>query len=280
VVANAGDSRAVLCRAGLAVALSDDHKPNHPTEKWRIEAAGGYVETCGPGQYRVNGNLNLSRALGDLEYKKDRKLGPEAQIISATPDVKIEHRRTEDEFLVLCCDGVWDVKSNQEVVDFIRNRLSAARKSDPKAMRETLEALLDDCVSRDLRLTRGLGGDNMTAVLVRLDAVEADRVSVTTSNRDQIRLAGVKTISCRENDSYGVMVVRIASPAGCRLADLSLRISEITAKLEVTFGSARTFCLRDHLPKGAEFSPPASVPARFLPKLDILRISLPWRVVT
>jgi protein phosphatase 1G len=285
VVANAGDSRAVLCRAGLAVALSEDHKPNNPTEKKRIEAAGGYVETTGPGQHRVNGNLNLSRALGDLEYKQDWKLGPEEQIISATPDVHIESRGNEDEFLVLCCDGVWDVKSNQEVVDFIRSRLSASRQNDPTAMREVLEALLDDCVSRDLRLTRGLGGDNMTAVIVRLDVAEASQDSATgglacnASSRDQLCLAGVKTICCRENGSCGVMVVRIATPTGCKLSDLSLRISEVTANLEVSCGSVRTFSLRDYLPKGAEFSPPASVPAKFLPKLETLRISLPWQVV-
>mmetsp|Transcript_31070 Transcript_31070/g.60993 ORF Transcript_31070/g.60993 Transcript_31070/m.60993 type:complete len:498 (+) Transcript_31070:3-1496(+) len=286
VVANAGDSRAVLCRAGLAVALSDDHKPNDPTERKRIEAAGGYVENCGPGQYRVNGNLNLSRALGDLEYKKDGKLGPEKQIISATPDVRVEFRSNEDEFLVLCCDGVWDVKSNQEVVDFIRSRLSASRQCDPKAMREALEALLDDCVSRDLRLTKGLGGDNMTAVIVRLDVAEADQVSATArptcvaSSRDLPCLADVQTINCRENDSCGVMVVRVSTPAGCKLSDISLRISEVTGKLEVSVGSVRTFSLREYLPKGAEFNPPASVPARFLPKLEMLRISLPWQVVT
>jgi len=285
VVANAGDSRAVLCRAGLAVALSDDHKPNNPTERKRIEAARGYVEFCGPGQYRVNGNLNLSRALGDLEYKKDRQLGPEEQIICATPDVRIESRSNEDEFLILCCDGVWDVKSNQEVVDFMRSRLSASRQSDPTAMREALEALLDDCVSRDLRLTRGLGGDNMTAVIIRLDVAEADRGSATgghecvASSRGQLHLAGVKTICCRENDSCGVMVVRVATPAGCKLSDLSLRISDLTANLEVSCGSTRTFSLRDYLPKGAEFNPPASVPARFLPNLETLRISLPWQVV-
>jgi len=285
VVANAGDSRAVLCRAGVAVPLSEDHKPNHPTETNRIEAAGGYVEFCGPGQYRVNGNLNLSRALGDLEYKQDQKLGPEKQIISATPDVQIESRSNEDEFLVLCCDGVWDVKSNQEVVDFIRSRLSASRQSDPTAMREALEALLDDCVSPDLKLTRGLGGDNMTAVIVRLDVAEADRDCATggpvyaSSSRDQPRLASVKTICCHKNDSCGVMVVRIATPAGCKLSDLSMRISEVTANLEVSCGSTSTFILRDYLPKGAEFNPPASVPARFLPNLETLRISLPWQVV-
>merc|ERR1719487_1930883 len=87
--ANAGDSRAILCRAGKAVELSHDHKPNHETEKRRIEAAGGYVEEITSGartHYRVNGNLNLSRAIGDLEYKKQPDLGHERQIISCHPE--------------------------------------------------------------------------------------------------------------------------------------------------------------------------------------------------
>lgn len=64
-VANAGDSRAVLCRAGAAVELSEDHKPEDPPERARINAAGGTVTADG----RVNDGLNLSRAIGDHIYK-------------------------------------------------------------------------------------------------------------------------------------------------------------------------------------------------------------------
>lgn len=168
IVANAGDSRAVLCRKGDTLALSMDHKPNDPKERKRIEAAGGYVENSAPGVWRVNGNLNLSRALGDLEYKKDRLLGPQEQIISGTPDIMIYDRSYEDEFIAICCDGVWDVKSNKEVVDFVRNRLPVGpQAADQQGAAETLEMLLDSCLSPNLRQTRGLGGDNMTAVLVR-----------------------------------------------------------------------------------------------------------------
>ena len=71
VVANCGDSRAVLCRAGLAVPLSFDHKPSDPTETNRIVAVGGFI-TEANGHHRVNGNLNLSRALGDLKYKQTK----------------------------------------------------------------------------------------------------------------------------------------------------------------------------------------------------------------
>jgi serine/threonine protein phosphatase PrpC len=71
-VANAGDSRTILGRGAEPYFLSKDHKPDLPEEKNRIEKAGGFVSDG-----RVNGNLNLSRALGDLEYKQDKKLKPE-----------------------------------------------------------------------------------------------------------------------------------------------------------------------------------------------------------
>jgi serine/threonine protein phosphatase PrpC len=63
-VANAGDSRAVLGRAGKAVPLSFDHKPENEEEKDRIHKAGSTIQ-----EGRVDGNLNLSRSLGDLKYK-------------------------------------------------------------------------------------------------------------------------------------------------------------------------------------------------------------------
>ena len=69
ICANAGDSRAVLCRRGRPVGLSIDHKPNLETETRRIEAAGGSVQAVRRGNfttYRVNGNLSLSRAIGRL----------------------------------------------------------------------------------------------------------------------------------------------------------------------------------------------------------------------
>ncbi|KAJ1464436.1 phosphatase 2C-like domain-containing protein [Baffinella frigidus] len=65
LVANAGDSRAVACVGGKAVALSQDHKPNLPVERARVQAAGGTV-TCLMGCYRVMGMLAMSRALGDV----------------------------------------------------------------------------------------------------------------------------------------------------------------------------------------------------------------------
>jgi serine/threonine protein phosphatase PrpC len=83
-VANAGDSRAVLCRAGgRAEPLSFDHKPNQDREMARIGKAGGFVNQFG----RVNGNLNLSRSIGDLKYKQMPGLTPAEQMITAEPDI-------------------------------------------------------------------------------------------------------------------------------------------------------------------------------------------------
>lgn len=175
VVANAGDSRAVLSRRGYAMPLSEDHKPNLPTERARITKAGGSVETqhVGPWtHYRVNGNLNLSRSIGDLGYKRNRSLTAEEQIICSTPDIRTIPRTLDDEFMVLACDGVWDVMQNQEVIDFVRQALGdmsdveARIRSGALRLSSILEELLDRCVSPNLQETMGLGGDNMTAVLV------------------------------------------------------------------------------------------------------------------
>mmetsp|Transcript_34044 Transcript_34044/g.62180 ORF Transcript_34044/g.62180 Transcript_34044/m.62180 type:complete len:392 (+) Transcript_34044:42-1217(+) len=162
LAANAGDSRAVLCRGGAAVELSFDHKPASEIEKSRIEAAGGRLEDS-PGGARVNGNLNLSRAIGDLEYKKRDDLGPEAQIICSTPDFLCKEVTPEDEFIILACDGVWDVMTNQAACDFVRPKLL-----ENVPLGQIGQDLLDECVAEDPKETGGLGTDNMTVVIVKL----------------------------------------------------------------------------------------------------------------
>lgn len=176
VCANAGDSRAVLCRQAKAVPLSFDHKPTDEVERRRIINAGGYVkEICvGEGSqrrvvHRVNGNLNLSRSIGDLAYKTRDDLGPEQQVISATPDLVVQERTPEDEFLILGCDGIWEVKENPEACAFVRPRL-AGGKDLPGIAAE----MLDECLTADPQKTCGRGADNMTLVVVQLrDAISS-----------------------------------------------------------------------------------------------------------
>lgn len=102
-ISNAGDSRGVLSKSKVAVELSEDHKPENYGEKARIEAAGGFVE-----DNRVKGVLNLSRSLGDCEYKLDSSLPVDKQMIIAWPEIRVAKRAPENEFLILACDGIWD----------------------------------------------------------------------------------------------------------------------------------------------------------------------------
>lgn len=175
ICANAGDSRAVLCRRGKAINLSHDHKPNQRSEQRRIESAGGTVQEIMSGPrvvYRVNGSLSLSRAIGDHNFKTRNDLPPEQQVICATPDVRHFRIMPDDEFVVLACDGIWDVKSSQQVCDFIRSRLKAGKPID-----ETIEELLDACCTSDPKATQGLGADNMTCLIMQLDQWRHDQIS-------------------------------------------------------------------------------------------------------
>ncbi|GFR51558.1 hypothetical protein Agub_g13978 [Astrephomene gubernaculifera] len=161
-VANAGDSRGVLSRGGRAVALSEDHKPAQEGERSRIIAAGGFLSEIG-GVCRVNGNLNLSRAIGDLKYKTNVELPAKDQIITAQPDIRKVTLSPEDRFFLLACDGVWDVMSNQEAIDFVGSKLDQGMTPSQAAC-----ALLDACLASDPKEARGVGCDNMTVVVVQL----------------------------------------------------------------------------------------------------------------
>ena len=70
---------------------------------------------CSPTGLDCQGNLNLSRTIGDLMYKVDETLSPEKQMITADPDLRTLEITDEDEFIVLACDGVWNSLNSQEV---------------------------------------------------------------------------------------------------------------------------------------------------------------------
>ncbi|BDD55061.1 Protein phosphatase type 2C 3, variant 2 [Monascus purpureus] len=156
-VANAGDSRSVLSSKGIAKPLSFDHKPQNDGEKARISAAGGFVDFG-----RVNGNLALSRAIGDFEFKKSPELSPEQQIVTAFPDVTVHEVTEDDEFLVIACDGIWDCQSSQAVVEFVRRGIAA--KQD---LYRICENMMDNCLASNSE-TGGVGCDNMTMIIVGL----------------------------------------------------------------------------------------------------------------
>lgn len=166
-VANVGDSRCVVCTEGIAKDLSVDHKPEEEVEKTRIEKAGGRISKEG----RVNGGLNLSRALGDHQYKVNTELQPEEQMISPLPDLMSHTIAKEDEFMLVACDGIWNCMSSQEAVDFVREHIADARQGGECSkswLSDISSKLMDRCLAADTS-GDGCGCDNMTAVIVLLN---------------------------------------------------------------------------------------------------------------
>uniref|UniRef100_A0A8C3SUJ5 protein-serine/threonine phosphatase n=1 Tax=Chelydra serpentina TaxID=8475 RepID=A0A8C3SUJ5_CHESE len=162
IVANAGDSRCVVSERGKAVDMSYDHKPEDELELARIKNAGGKVTMDG----RVNGGLNLSRAIGDHFYKRNKNLPPEEQMISALPDIKVLAINEEHDFMVIACDGIWNVMSSQEVVDFIQAKISQKDENgDLRPLSSIVEELLDQCLAPDTS-GDGTGCDNMTCIII------------------------------------------------------------------------------------------------------------------
>nr|CAD1824788.1 unnamed protein product [Ananas comosus var. bracteatus] len=140
LVANVGDSRAVICRGGNAIAVSRDHKPDQTDERQRIEDAGGFVMWAGT--WRVGGVLAVSRAFGDRLLK---------QYVVADPEIKEEVIDGSLEFLILASDGLWDVVSNEEAVAIVRPI------EDPE---QAAKKLLQEAYQRG-------SADNITCVVVR-----------------------------------------------------------------------------------------------------------------
>ncbi len=155
--ANAGDSRSVMGSLGKANALSFDHKPTNPTERQRIQRAGGFVNNEG----RVNGNLNLSRAIGDLTYKKNKRMNAKEQQITAFPDVRAMPWNPKIDFIVMGCDGIWEFHTNQQVVDNIYMQMQRKVR-----INKICDNWLDTCLSPNVTRTMGKGCDNMSMILI------------------------------------------------------------------------------------------------------------------
>ncbi|TGO43841.1 hypothetical protein BOTNAR_1173g00010 [Botryotinia narcissicola] len=138
--ANVGDARIVLCRNGKALRLSYDHKGSDENEGKRVANAGGLILNN-----RVNGVLAVTRALGDA-YMKDLVIGhPYTTETVIQPD--------SDEFIILACDGLWDVCSDQEAVDLVRHQ------QDPVA---AAKQLVEYALAR-------FSTDNLSCMIVRFN---------------------------------------------------------------------------------------------------------------
>lgn len=160
-IANAGDSRSVLATKGVGIELSLDHKPENEKEIARITKAGGYV-TNG----RVMGNLNLSRALGDLQYKRTPGIKQEDQMITAMPDIVKQKLGADYDFIVMGCDGVYDTLTNQQIVTYFYNGF----KAKPEAkLKDLVESFVDSLISANVMQNEGRGCDNMTCIVIKFN---------------------------------------------------------------------------------------------------------------
>nr|ACU18291.1 unknown [Glycine max] len=129
IVANIGDSRAVLCKKGVAKQLSVDHED--------IKNRGGFVSNFPGDVPRVDGRLAVSRAFGDKSLKKH---------LSSEPFVTVEIIEDDAEFVILASDGLWKVMSNQEAVNCIRN-IKDARSSAKRLTEEAVNRKSTDDIS-------------------------------------------------------------------------------------------------------------------------------------
>jgi len=166
--ANCGDSRAMLVRDSEVGFATMDHKPVHPTEKERIQNAGGSVIV-----QRVNGSLAVSRSLGDYSYKTVRGLGPTEQLVSPEPEVTvIDRSRESDQIIVLACDGIWDVMSNEDLCGLVCERMRYVGD-----LSKVCNEVLDFCLYKG-------SSDNMSIVLVAFET--APKVDPELKAKDEL----------------------------------------------------------------------------------------------
>jgi serine/threonine protein phosphatase PrpC len=182
------------------VPMSEDHKPDLPGERARIESAGLTVQTdvVRPSDgddtrgdsgesaaaaattvvHRVRKSdtnlLGVSRAFGDYDYKSNAELPPSGQAVVCTPDIAVRERADdEDMYLILACDGIWDVMSNDDVGEFVARRVEERRDSgdddddDEFPRGEVLARVGDELLTACLKAG---SRDNMSVLIVAFPA--------------------------------------------------------------------------------------------------------------
>lgn len=151
-VASTGDSRAYWGDATKFRCLTDDHKPTRPDERQRILSAGGHVQND-----RVDGQLAVSRAIGDWRFKNAPGLAYHQQRVIGTPEIFTTHAApTKDQWLFICCDGLVEQWSDDQMIGALRKAL-AEQDDMAHGLTDLLEATLDDGSQ-----------DNMSCVLIKL----------------------------------------------------------------------------------------------------------------
>ena len=174
IIANVGDSRCILFKNKRLFFATKDHKPNSHSEKRRIESAGGSVfqSTAIVPLYqngkmiempwRVNpGRLSVSRTFGDIEIKLE-KFGGKKNVVVSTPDIVEFELNDQYNFLVIACDGVFDVLSNMEILECIKIVLKINKNKKRK-----INEICGDCASMIMKSSLVKGSfDNVSCIVV------------------------------------------------------------------------------------------------------------------
>jgi len=160
-IANAGDSRAVLYRDNQTIPVTQDHKPDAPAEEERIKKSGGTVTRITTKQgktiSRVNGMLSVSRALGDTFLQP---------YVSSEPDIVHFDLLHGEKFLIMACDGVWDVLTNEETTSLV------AAEDNPEMCAIKI---------RDAAYMKG-SSDNISVVVIKFPGAASNVGTPTGSN--------------------------------------------------------------------------------------------------
>ena len=141
-----GDSQISMCKQGRAVQLMEPHKPNRKDERQRIEDLGGCVIWIG--DWRVNGNIAVSRSIGDKDHKP---------YVSADPDTLEFDLEGDEEYLILACDGLWDTIQPPNVIEMVQEHLASGG-----ARSQVAKFLVERAIAHG-------STDNVTVVVVFLD---------------------------------------------------------------------------------------------------------------
>jgi serine/threonine protein phosphatase PrpC len=166
--AHCGDSRAVLCRRGEALRLTEDHKPNLPRERKRVEDLGGRVDFArcwrvivDPGGGRPASGLAVSRSFGDPDFKEPLHL------VTATPDVMSERLTEDDSFVILASDGLWDVMTDKRACEIVKNKIATAMANASGGGEKVPASFLATVAAQGLVQSALNAGtmDNVTAVV-------------------------------------------------------------------------------------------------------------------
>ena len=148
IIASAGDTRAVLARNGTAIDLTTDHIPTLQSETERIHRAGGSIV-----RGRVQGVLGVSRSFGDIEFKtlKEKSWGAtfSANLVSATPEVKVVEIMPEDEFIIIGSDGLFDIFTSQQTIGRFKAHLEETGGNVPKSLSMLVQDAVDQRPGHD-----------------------------------------------------------------------------------------------------------------------------------